>query len=103
MYRLGREVEGQSVEHSYPPVFRMPAVGSRQRIVVGVPRSDPEVFLRLARCLEEPLFLLYVLHTCRGEADPGRYQSPELSFRELENFIEEFRPFLSGDGRFDLW
>ena len=71
--------------------------------MAGVPGSDPEIFLRLTRCLEEPLFLLYVLHTCRGEAELGRYQSPELSFREVEGFVWEFKPFLSADGRFDLW
>ncbi|WP_111264986.1 hypothetical protein [Marilutibacter maris] len=104
MYRLGHSVEGQWVAHSHPPVFRMPAADARsQGIVAGVPGSDPEVFLRLSRCLEEPLFLLYVLHTCRGEAETGRYQSPELSFRDLEAFVDEFRPLLCADGRFDLW
>jgi hypothetical protein len=104
MYRLGHMVEEQWVEHSHPTVFRLPAPGAKsQRIVAGVPGSDPDVFLSLTRCLEEPLFLLYVLHTCRGEAELGRYQSPELSFQEVESFVEEFKPFLSGDGRFDLW
>ena len=102
MYRLGHMVNEQWVEHSHQPVFRLPpAKAPGQRIVAGVP--GPEVFLRLSRCLEEPLYLLYVLHTSRGEADVGRYQSPELSLREVESFIGEFEPFLSADGRFDLW
>lgn len=97
-------IDEQWAEHSHQPVFRMPVPGAKsQRIVAGVPGSNPEVFLRLARCLEEPLFLLYILHTCRGDGELGRYQSPELSFREVESFVEEFRPFLSADGRFDLW
>ena len=104
MYRLGHMIEEQWVEHSHPPVFRMPAPGANsQRVVAGVPKSDPDIFLRLSGCLKEPLFLLYVLHTCRGEADLGRYQSPELSFQDVQSFVDEFRPFLSADGRFDLW
>jgi hypothetical protein len=97
-------VEDQWVEHSYPPVFRMPAAGAKsQKIVAAVPASDPQIFLRLASCLKEPLFLLYVLHTCRGEAELGRYQSPKLSFQDVAGFINEFKQFLSADSRFDLW
>jgi hypothetical protein len=104
LYRLGHLVEGEEVEHSHPAVFRLPAETSpSRRIVVGVPGSDPVVLLRLAQCLEDPLYVLYILHTPRGEAEPGRYQSTELSRDDLTDFIEEFRPFLMGDGRFDLW
>ena len=83
--------------------FSLPDEESHQRISAGVPGSDPEVFLRLARCLEEPLLLLHILHTTRGEAEPARFQSPELSFQEIEAFISAFRPFLANDSRFDLW
>jgi hypothetical protein len=104
MYRLGHFVAGHWVEHTHPALFRSHVSGSgTPRITAGVPGSDPTLLLDLAKCLEEPLSLLYVLHTCRGEAELGRYQSPELSFAEVCEFIEEFRPFLSGDGRFDLW
>ena|SRR5690606_11534101 len=104
MYRLGHLVEEQWVEHSHPAVFRCHMSGSgTPRITAGVPSADPEIVLKLAQCLEEPLFVLYVLHTPRGEAEPGRYQSPDLSFAEVQEFFERFRPFLSGDGRFDLW
>jgi hypothetical protein len=33
----------------------------------------------------------------------GRYQSGELTHDEVRAFVEEFRDFLAGDGRFDLW
>lgn len=104
MYRLGHTLDGREVEHVHPAVFQMPSPEARsRRLVASVPGSDPEVALHLARCLEEPLVLLYVLHTTRGEAKPGRYQSPDLSFQELADFISEFRAFLSADARFDLW
>jgi len=104
MYRLGHMVGGEEVEHTHAPTFRLPTPESRSsRIVVGVPGSDPTLLLKLAGCLEAPLYVLYILHTPRGEAEPGRYQSSELAFDELASFIEDFRPFLIGDGRFDLW
>jgi hypothetical protein len=43
------------------------------------------------------------LHTPRGEALAGRYQSPELSVEQFEKFMERFEGYLRADGRFDLW
>ncbi|BCD88105.1 hypothetical protein PSm6_45120 [Pseudomonas solani] len=103
MYKLGHLVDGEWAPYRHPAVFSLPDAEAHQRVVVGVPGSDPEVILRLARCLEEPLLLLHILHTVRGEAEPARYQSPELSCSEVEAFIREFRPFLANDSRFDLW
>jgi hypothetical protein len=71
--------------------------------VAGVPGGDPLVFQALVECLTPPFQLLYVLHTPRGEADPGRYQSPPVSRAKFREFIEAFSSFLSSDGRFDLW
>lgn len=57
----------------------------------------------MVECLEPSYYLLYVLHTPRGEAPPGRYQSPEVTLAEVVGFLEKFGPFLSADARFDLW
>lgn len=103
MYRLGHSVDGQWVEHSHAATFQLPEPGDRQRIVLGLPASDVNAIVRLARVLSEPLVLLYVLHTPRGEAQAGRYQSPDLSIQDVEAFLAEFKMFLAGDGRFDLW
>jgi hypothetical protein len=103
MYKLGYLKDGEWLEHSHRPEFSLPAAGAIQRVQAAAPASDPRVFLALAECLEGPLKLLYVLHTSRGEADLGRYQSPDLSFAELQEFVAEFRSFLTADARFDLW
>ncbi|MCP1616063.1 hypothetical protein FBY21_0677 [Pseudomonas sp. SLBN-26] len=103
MYKLEHQVDGNWAQFSHPARFSRPVVDAHPRLVVGVPGSDPDVILRLVRCLEAPLILLYVLHTPRGEAEPARYQSPELSLPEVESFIHEFGLFLSQDSRFDLW
>lgn len=103
MYRLGHMIDNQWVEHSYPPVFVVAPVGEGQRVVAGVPGSDPQVLLSLLGCLAEPLVLLFVLHTPRDESQAGRYWSPQLSREDVQDFIYDFKPLLCGDSRFDLW
>lgn len=103
MYRLAHLIDGTWIEHSHPATFELPTPDGSQRITAGLPASDIDVILRLARVLSEPLILLYVLHTPRGEAEPGRYQSPPLTLQEVETFLREFREFMASDGRFDLW
>jgi hypothetical protein len=104
IYKLGRFEAGQWIEHSHPAVYRVPGSSDElQHIVVSVPNDDANTFLRLASILEEPYLLLYVLHTPRGEGDPGRYQSPSMSLRELQSFIVQFSSLLTQDARFDLW
>lgn len=98
MYRLGHLINGEWAAHSHPAVFEC-----EDRIIAGVPGSDPVIFERMIECLEAPYYLLYVLHTSRGEAQPGRYQSPALSASDIKNFLVQFGPFLSADARFDLW
>ena len=104
MYKLGRMEADRWIEHSYPAVYEVSTSGGGiQRLVVGVPGGDPEVFTRLVTCLEPPYYLLYVLHTPRGEGEAGRYQSPELSPSQFRQFISRFGLLLSQDARFDIW
>ena len=98
MYRLGHMVDGEWIEHVHPAVFE-----SGERLVAGVPNSDPVIFGRVVECMEPPFYLLYVLHAPRGEAEPGRYQSPALSLPEVKDFLGRYASFFSADGRFDLW
>lgn len=98
MYKISHQVNGQWVEFVHPPVYEV-----SDSVRAGVPCGDPLVFLRMVECLEPPYFLLYVLHTPRGEAEPGRYQSPEVSREELSAFLARFSSYLKADARFDLW
>jgi hypothetical protein len=99
MHKLSWLEGSEWVEHSHPPTFAV----ERTRVVVGVPRGDPEVFARLLTSLEAPYFLLYVLHTPRGEGRAGRYQSPSLAASQVWEFIDRFKRLLSQDARFDIW
>lgn len=98
MFKLSHQVDGEWVEHRHLPVYE---VGDR--VLAGVPGGDANVFKQLVECLEPPYLLLYVLHTPRGEADPGRYQSPAMTREEFEDFVSLFSAYFKADARFDLW
>jgi len=80
-----------------------PTSSGGQRLVAGVPDGNASTLFTLLKEMEAPFFILYVLHTPRGEAEPGRYQSPEVSAEEAQNFILRFQEYLAADARFDLW
>lgn len=102
-YKLAHRVGGEWVEHSYAPRYTEEAMaGGSKRLVVGMPNGNA-VIERLADCLEPPFFVLYVLHTSRGEGPEGRYQSPPLDRGEFSAFLARFSNFLGGDARHDLW
>jgi len=104
MHKLGHLEAGDWVEHAYAAVYQRPGSPEElQRVVAGVPGGDPGVFGRLVESLASPFYLLYVLHTPRGEGPAGRYQSPAIEGAELRQFLARFSGYLSGDARFDLW
>lgn len=104
MHKLSHQVAGEWVLHSYPPNFSLVSKdNANPKIVAGVPGGDPTQFARLVECLEPPYFLLYVLHTPRGEAEAGRYQSPPVSVEQFRDFVKKFGSYLSADARFDIW
>jgi hypothetical protein len=104
MYKLGRLENGEWIEHTFPRVFTHEATNSKdERLVIGVPSRDVEVFKRLVVALTPPYLLLYVLHTPRGESEPGRYQSDPVSREQFASFITRFGSYLISDARFDLW
>ena len=97
-YRLGHLDDGRWTPYRHADTFKLEG-----RLIAGVPGSDPGVFKAMLEILRGPVRLLYVLHTPRGEAAPGRYESPDLSLDEATRFIERFADFFASDGRFDLW
>jgi len=103
MYKLSHLVETEWQEHSHRPLYEFGVAGETQRLVAGSPSGQTEPFERLALSLEPPYFLLYLLHTPRGEGEPGRYQSSAVSVDEFRSFMAQFGTYLSSDARFDLW
>lgn len=95
---------GEWVEHRYPPIFaKQKLPGERSKILATAPGGDPNVFRRLAESVQSPFFLLYLLHTPRGEGEAGRYQSRELRRQDVVAFLNRFENFLRGDARHDIW
>lgn len=98
--KLHSLIDGEWRPHRHAAVYR---VSPERRIVAGIPDGDAAIFAGLLDTLDGPFHLLYVLHTPRGEASPGRYQSPPLSKTEVSDWLREFTDFLRADARFDLW
>lgn len=104
MHKLAHRSGNDWIPHSHAPAFTTENTDTGiARVVASVPGGDTAVILKLIDCLTPPFFVLYVLHTSRGEGDLGRYQSPSLDLIELRTFLSRFKRFLTGDGRFDLW
>lgn len=103
-FKLGHLVGDKEVQHSYPPLFKKVTSNSGiGRLIVGIPGGDAIILERLITCLNPPYFFLYILHTPRGEAEPGRYQSPSLEREELLTLLKKFSGLLSCDARHDSW
>jgi hypothetical protein len=101
MHKLSQLVENNWTEFDSPPLFER-ATGLA-RINAALPSGAVQIFERLICSLKPPYQLLYVLHTPRGEGEPGRYQSPRLTDEEFRDFMSTFGDFLASDARFDLW
>lgn len=102
--KFGR-VEGDvEVPHSYPHVWaRDDLSNGSSRLNVAPSGGHVDLLLKLSDCLPEPFRILYVLVVPRGEAEPGRYQSEELTREEVHDFLKSFEGFLESDGRAHLW
>lgn len=104
MHKLAVHADDEWVPYSYPPIFTIETTSEQtRRLVTGVPGGDVVVLDKLIECLVAPFYLLYVLHTPRGEGNPGRYQSPLLQNSELRPFLSRYADFFKSDARFDLW
>ena len=102
--KIGALIGGRKVPLERAPEFRRESSAGRAgRIVATVPGGDIEPVEALVKSLSEPFYVLYVLHTSRGEAPVGRYQSQDIGTEEALGFLRRFRTFLQQDGRFDLW
>jgi hypothetical protein len=104
MHKLSHLVGQEWLPHSHTPTFSHSKTSTgTNRIESVAPAGEVEPFLQLTVMTEPPYRLLYVLHTPRGEGEPGRYMSPELSAADVNEFVAQFRDYLGADARFDLW
>lgn len=104
MRKMTLELDGKELDQSSHFIFekQITKTGTR-RVVAFVPDERAGLLQQLSALLSEPFYVLYILHTPRGEGEPGRYQSAELSREELDRFLARYRSFLADDARHDLW
>lgn len=100
LQKLHHIVGDESSPYTHPAVYRLTP---GQSIVAGLPGGDVEVFIALIDRLDGPFHLLYVLHTPRGEAEHGRYQSSRIDKADVLRWLRRFADYLRADSRFDLW
>jgi hypothetical protein len=104
MFKLGHCVDGIWRQYSHPSLFSvMRTESDREKVLTAAPGGDVLIFATLADQLTPPFFLLYILHTPRGEGSPGRYRSGEMSREEVHEFLQRYADLLKADARFDLW
>lgn len=103
MHKVSEEVEGEWVDRLGAKVYLREIGSRRERLRLAMPANARSALRALAERLQAPHQLLYVLHTPRGEGEPGRYQSELLPDRELQAFLSRFEDFLWADARHDLW
>lgn len=104
MRKLTLDLGGREVDQSPPATFerRITETG-KTRVIAWVPDGQADLLHRLSALLPAPFYVLYVLHTPRGEGEPGRYQSTELCREELDDFLRKYSSYIADDGRHDLW
>lgn len=102
--KFGRLEDDLDIPHSYANVWvKEDLRNGRNRLIVAPSGRHIDCLLRLTECLPEPLYILYVLVVPRGEANPGRYESPRLTRQEMEGTFRSFEGFFQGDGRAAVW
>lgn len=106
-YRLGAFVDGRGwVEHRYGRVWeRKASETGKPRIVAAPDDRQIDLILDLARLLQPPLRILYVLLVPRDDGqDEGRFEMTRaLDYSELEAFLRRYRELFECDGRHHLW
>ena len=104
LHKVTLDVNGVEIEQVPPAVFeRRPTSTGTERLLLDVPDEHTDLILRLTELLPPPYYVLYVLHTPRGESEPGRYQSTELSLDQTKTFLIKYESYFAGDARHDLW
>lgn len=104
MHKLSAQIGDTWTAHDHPQTFEIRLdQGQPTRLKAGLTVNGIAQFRTVAEVLTGPFFLLYILHTPRGEGEPGRYQSQLIEKGELDAFLKRFGTFLSADARHDFW
>ncbi len=101
--KLSAFIGDEWVPNAYTRAWWQEETTGPSRIVATVSDDQVAIALRLAACGSEPFLILWVLHAPRAGSKRGRYQSPPLSFREVEHLLLKYRALFEQDARSDIW
>ena len=98
------DAANNEVPQEYGRVYEHEQFEQFERLNVGASTNAIDLLRQLSGCLPAPYFCLYVLVVNREGEAQGRYQSPLLTTAtELTDFVGEFAPLLTTDGRHHFW
>jgi hypothetical protein len=101
--KFASEKAGLWRPHDYGKVYAHQNRSSDPSLSIAASHEGSQLLQDLSQVLSEPFFLLYVLVVPRGGSSEGRYQSDELSRREVDGIFERFGGFWDNDGRHSIW
>jgi hypothetical protein len=101
--KFASEQNGKWLPHDFGKVYAHEHTSSQPRLRIAASSDGTALLRELTLALAEPFLLLYVLVVPRGQSEPGRYQSGELSRAELDALFERFGQFWDSDGRHNVW
>jgi hypothetical protein len=94
MLKISERQGNKWIDSDSPAAFtRERLTSSSGRLKINLPRSATSTFHRLVETMIAPFSVLYILHKPRGEGEPGRYQSQEISGEQLDSFLRRFELF----------
>jgi hypothetical protein len=105
LYKFGYlAADGNELPYQYPNVWARERTTGPDRFVIAPHDHYIRLLLELAECLEEPLYLLYILTVPRGGGEAGRYESKKsFTFDQLQSFLYEYVGLLEKDARNSIW
>lgn len=90
-------------QYRHPNLWKREPAANGERLLIGPNHSFLNLYLELAKCLQPPYTVLYVLSVPRVR-EAGRYQlEGALDWDGLKAFLEPYRTYLEGDARHHLW
>lgn len=104
-YKFGWLPNGSDeLPYEYPNIWARETTTGPDRLVIA-PRSQYiRLLLELTKCLQEPLYLLYVLIVPRGGGQAGRYESKNsFTCDQIEYFLYDYQELLEKDSRNSIW
>ena len=89
---------------TYGNVWAVENTTGPDRLIIAPYTSQIDVLRSLLKVLLGPCWILYVLVVPRSETQAGRYQSEQpILLEDVDNFLIQYREYLEGDGRMNLW